>query len=405
MRYSTGFSSVAAALLLAIAAAFELLGCGPAGLDEPHPVSVAERESPFPVGPYLLRPTPGTMMVVVKADQRSPPVTEWWELESELGLTPPSPERIQRVSADKHVDQWVSTLEGLPLDRPLAYRVRGAKGDAGPFRFKAGASRGSRFTFAVFGDTRTGHSVHRSVIERVAQERVDFFVHTGDMVESGGLDPAWDLFFRIEQPLVSFAPIVPAIGNHDMGPRDLFGEVFLTTLWTDSFSYYFHDWGDLRIVVLDTGIECRTGCTQSLFARRALADGAKKGMLLAISLHYPPYSSGAHGSYLGVREAVGELARRYGVELVFAGHDHNYERTKPIDGTYYVVAAAAGAPVRPVHPRWFSSVVRTEAHYVLVDVARERMTLRAINLDGETFDQVVIDPVSPRDGSHEESRR
>jgi hypothetical protein len=108
---------------------------------------------------------------------------------------------------------------------------------------------------------------------------------------------------------------------------------------------------------------------------------------------------------LAIRESIGELARRYGVEIVFAGHDHNYERTKPIDGTYYVVSAAAGAPVRPVHPRWFSSVVRTEAHYVLVDVVPDRMTLRAVNLDGETFDQVVIDPVPPRDGPHEAGRR
>jgi hypothetical protein len=396
MKASSEFSILATTLL--IATAVGVFACVPAGLEEPQPVSIAERESPFLVGPYLLRPTPGTMLVVVKTDERSPPVAEWWELEDGLGLTPPPPERIHRVSAEKHVDQWVATLQSLPLDRPLAYRVRGAKGEAGPFRFKAGASRGSRFTFAAFGDTRTGHSVHRSVIEQVAQEHVDFYVHTGDMVETGGLDPQWDLFFRIEQPLGSFAPIVPAIGNHDMGPRDLFGEVFLTTLWTDSFSYYYHDWGDLRIVVVDTGIECRTGCTQSLFARRALADGAKKGMLLAISQHYPPYSSGAHGSSLHVREAIGELARLYGVELVFAGHDHNYERTKPIDGTYYVVSAAAGAPVRPVRPQWFSSVVRTEAHYVLVDVTPERMTLRAVNLDGETFDKVVIDPVPPRQG-------
>jgi hypothetical protein len=175
----------------------------------------------------------------------------------------------------------------------------------------------------------------------------------------------------------------------------MFGEVFLTALWADSFSYYYHDWGDLRIVTVDGGIECRDGCTQSLFARRALSDGAKQGMLLAISLHYPPYSSGAHGSSQAMRGVVEDLVRRYGVELVLAGHDHNYERSKPQRGTYYVVSGAAGAPIRPVSPRPFSAVVRTEAHYVLFDVEPQRITLRAVNLNGDAFDQVVIDPVPP----------
>jgi predicted phosphodiesterase len=336
------------------------------------------------------------MAVVVKAELSEPPRVEWWMAKDEQSLEPASPQDIRSARAEEYLGQWVTLLEPLPLGRRLVYRVRSQRGDSKPTAFRAGAHRGTRYRFVAFGDTRTGHRVHRDVVEAAAQEDVDFLLHTGDMVDQGGKADQWDLFFQIEQPLLARAPIVPAIGNHDMSPRDYFGQVFLTTYWADSFNYYYQDWGDLRIVAVDSGIECRTGCTQNLFARRALSEGAKKGMHMLISLHHPPYSSGAHGSYLNIRRAVSELARLYGVELVITGHDHNYERTKRIDGTYYVVAAAAGAPVRPVDPEPFSDVVRTEAHYVLMDVTPQNMTLRAVNLKGETFDSVVIDPNPPR---------
>lgn len=383
-------------LLLAVFTGLALPRCVPPGLVEARTADPrGNHGSALSVGPYLVRTAPGEMAVVFKAATAQPPVVEWWLPERADDRRVPQG-ALNRVIAEEHVDQWVAILKQLPLGRLIAYRVRSSVGAAGPFTFKAGVHRGTRFRFAAFGDTRTGHSVHRAVIDAVAKERVDFLLHTGDMVERGGLESEWDLFFQIERPLLVGTPIFPAIGNHDLSPRDIYGEVFLSDVWADSLGYYYQDWGDLRLLVVDAGIECRQGCTQSYFARRALAEGAARGMLLAISVHYPPYSSGAHGSYLSLRRALDDLIRRYGVELVLAGHDHNYERTKPIHGTYYVVTAAAGAPVRPVHKQPFSAVVRTEAHYTLVDVEPTRMTLRAVNLQGDTFDEVVILPVPPR---------
>jgi hypothetical protein len=96
-----------------------------------------------------------------------------------------------------------------------------------------------------------------------------------------------------------------------------------------------------------------------------------------------------------VQRPITELARRHGVELVLSGHDHNYERTQPIDGTTYIVSGSAGAPIRAVRPRWFSAAARTEPHYVVVDVAGDTLAVRAVNLEGITFDTTVIFPVAP----------
>jgi predicted phosphodiesterase len=367
-------------------------GCVPAGLAEVPAGGAWQQTNPggFRAGPYLIRDKPGNMYVVMKGKTEKPPSVSWWIPASPEHLTEPPSGQTKTVTAQLSDGLWLAHLSGLPLDTEIAYTVSSSLGQTPPTAFKAGASRGKPFTFAAFGDTRTNHNVHRAVIDAVAEERVDFFVHTGDMVEYGGREPEWDLFFRIEDPLMRQAPIFPAIGNHDRSPRDYFGQYFLTTHWADSLAYYYQDWGDLRIVAVDDGIECRDGCVQNFFARKALADGAKKNMLMMIILHLPPYSSGAHGSYEYVQRPVEELAVEYGVELIISGHDHNYERTKPIKGITYLVSGAAGAPIRPVRKEHFSAVVRTEPHYILLDVNKRQISLRSTNLKGEVFDTTLI---------------
>jgi 3',5'-cyclic AMP phosphodiesterase CpdA len=351
----------------------------------------------FQTGPYILLGAPGNAFVALKADGIPAPTVEWWVAPTvaAAGGAQAPPVEVHRVRASRRDDLWVARLEGLPLGPAISYRVKSARGDTPTRAFRAGAPSGAKFRFAVFGDTRDGHSVHRQLIELVDRELIDFTVHTGDMVQQGGVKGEWLQFFQIERPLLLDTPIIPAIGNHDVSGRNYFQRYFLHDLWAGNQNYFVLDWGNLRLLVLDTGIECRDGCAQYAFAERALREGQRKGQLMAIMLHYPPYSSGEHGSSLEVQRPVAALARKHGVELVIAGHDHDYERTRSLDGTVYVVSGSGGAPIRPVNPRSFTAEARTEPHYVLVDVESDRMILRAVNLQGDTFDTYVIDDNRP----------
>lgn len=370
---------------------FALLGlasaCTPAGerveWSDPH-------EGPFVTGPYILLGGERNAFVVVKSPGDEPPYLEWW-------LEPAEGERERRrhQAAERYADLWIMRLDDLPAGRRIHYQVIAPGGTSDEHSFRAGPAPGEPFRIAAFGDTRTNHDVHRAVIDRMAREKIDFVVHTGDMVEYGGVQPSWDRFFQIERPLLTDTPIVPAIGNHDVGTRDYYRRYFLHEHWTGGRRYFVLDWGNLRILCLDIGVEGRDGSYQFAFAEKALAEGAARGMLMMISLHFPPYSSGHHGSQQEVQEIIKPLARRYGVELVVAGHDHNYERTEDIDGTTYVVSGSAGAPIRPVRPRWFTASARTEPHYVLLDVDASSLVLRAVNLQGDTFDTHVIQPNPP----------
>ena len=345
----------------------------------------------FDIGPYLLLAGKGQAIVAMSGGKHSP-VVRWWPSSSR---EPTQPKDVQAVTANKSGDLWIARLSNLPDDRYVAYQVE-SMGRRTPIKtFRIGRLPGQQFRFAAFGDTRTGHAVHRAVVEAVAREHVDFVAHTGDMVERGGKDPQWRRFFQIERTLLDHAPILPALGNHDKSTRGYFRQYFLHRLWAKNRRYFAHDWGNLRIVSVDAEIECRSGCTQYAFVERVLAQAAERGMLIVMMLHMPPYSSGQHGSNLTVQRPITRLARQYGVELVISGHDHNYERTKPMAGTTYIVSGSAGAPIRPVGISPFTAVARTEPHYVLIDVSQTGLAIRAVNLRGDTFDTAWIPPNPP----------
>jgi Icc-related predicted phosphoesterase len=375
-----------------------LAGCYPKGWVGANAEFQHPHDFPFRVGPYLVPVAQGHIAVVVNDDHDDPPVIEWW-VETASTATAAAAPQTRRVQSTKLNGLWIATLENLPPDVPLAYRVHCEESltrPVGPFSFKAGVSRGQRFRFAAFGDTRTGHIVHRALIEAMSRERIDFVINSGDLVEFGGTEEQWELFFRIEAPLIASRPVLAAIGNHDVSPRRYFEKYFLSQMVSSGNRYYHVDWGDVRVVIMDSETEARPGSDQYAFLERTLREGAAKDMLMIMSLHYPPYSSGEHGSNLEMREVVGELAPRYGVELVLAGHDHDYERTEAIDGVTYIVAASAGATIRKLSPSKFSKVLRTEPHFVLFDADRGSLVGRTINLAGNTFDSFVIEPNPPR---------
>jgi hypothetical protein len=66
---------------------------------------------------------------------------------------------------------------------------------------------------------------------------------------------------------------------------------------------------------------------QLAWLEETLANTDAKWKLAA--LHHPPYSSGFHGSNAATREAFVPLFERYGVQIVFSGHEHDYQRTDP----------------------------------------------------------------------------
>ncbi len=360
-------------------------GCYPKG----WPPQVPEYQSddfPFEIGPYLVRMAADRAAVVLRVDSPKAP-----KIFYRVG---DGPEQEQETI--RYDDLWVASLDKLPADQPINYRVKVGGFMSKTSRFFIDRPRGKNLRFVAYGDTRTGHQVHRALVERIAREEVDFFINSGDLVEFGGVDKQWVRFFNIEAPAMANSFLFPSVGNHDNSPRNSFRKYFLCDLWAHGNRYFFHDWGDVRVISLDSEIELRKGSDQYTFLEQTLKEGAAEGRIMILSLHYPPYSSGSHGSNPEMQEVLGELGPKYGVELILSGHDHNYERTKPIGGVTYMVAASGGAPIRQVRPNTFTAAFRTEPHYVIFDLDHGKLVGRAVNLAGEAFDTFVLPPNPPQ---------
>jgi hypothetical protein len=121
-----------------------------------------------------------------------------------------------------------------------------------------------------------------------------------------------------------------------------------------------------------------------------------------VSHHYPPYSSGNHGSNVTIRSQLAPIFDAHGVQLVINGHDHGYERTLPLrddqvqdepgTGTVYVVSGGAGAPLYGFDGDWFTAHTESAFHYCLFEVTQDRLNMSVYRLDGSLMDEVEILP-------------
>ena len=109
--------------------------------------------------------------------------------------------------------------------------------------------------------------------------------------------------------------------------------------------------------------------------------------------HHPLYSSGGtHGSDTQLREKLEPLFLKYGVDAVFSGHEHFYERIKPQKGITYFVNGSSGE----LRKGDTKPSAMTAAHFdqdqafSLVEVAGDDMYFEARSRTGKTVDSGVV---------------
>ena len=105
--------------------------------------------------------------------------------------------------------------------------------------------------------------------------------------------------------------------------------------------------------------------------------------------HHPLYSSAAaHGSSLELRGILEPIFQRYGVQVVFSGHDHVYERMTPQKGIAYFTEGSSGQLRRGnVRGAEFSAKsFDTDCAFMLVEITSNELYFQTISRTGETVD-------------------
>jgi predicted phosphodiesterase len=246
--------------------------------------------------------------------------------------------------------------------------------------------------FAVFGDSRSGDTPHRQIIAKVLAQRPDFYLTTGDDVADGTSMAQWLNFFEIERPLLATTPYSGVRGNHDVGA--LYENLVRLTSDTPGAgaTYGSVDLGPAHFLLVDSESPLTAGTPQYAFIERDLQ--AHQGGPLFVLLHRPLYSSGFHGGAEKpeINATLAPLFEKHGVDVVFQGHDHHYERTQVINGVTYVVTGGAGAPLRSVGRSAFTVTSESVHHYLMVEASPTKIRVTATRLDGTPLDAFEIDP-------------
>jgi len=110
--------------------------------------------------------------------------------------------------------------------------------------------------------------------------------------------------------------------------------------------------------------------------------------------HHPPYSSGErHGSDPQIRNALEPLFLKYNVSVVFTGHDHFYERTKPQQGIVYFVAGSGGQ-LRKGNIDKSTGLTAAgndqDQAFLIAEINGDQMWFNAISRQGKVFDTGTI---------------
>jgi predicted phosphodiesterase len=310
------------------------------------------------------------------------------------------------VSNDARVQRHVLRLAGLAPG--IEYRYQIFSDDiplGGESGFRAPRSPGeTRFRFGVVGDTATV-SVPAAIAARFADADPDLVLHMGDVVYPAGSEALYDQeFFRPFAAWLARGPVLPTLGNHDArtdrGAPMLANFVMPRNDATGDSRFYAFRQGIALFVCLDVETSAfGSGSPQYEWLLRTLAGTDATWKI--VYFHEPPFSSD-HSNVLA-RLVLSAVFERYGVDVVFSGHAHLYERTIPIrmyaasgPGIVYITEGGGGAILSTIERIPESAFVEARFSYLLGDVDGARLTLSAWSLDGATFDSVVLDkPVPP----------
>lgn len=247
--------------------------------------------------------------------------------------------------------------------------------------------------FCIYGDTRDGHDMHRKIVKLMGSQNPEFIIQTGDLTHSG-TKAQWKIYDEITTPLRSKIPFYIARGNHD--PNGKTYEEHMTASFSSGNKYYYSfDRGNAHFIALSIDEETPYNADSPQY-KWLVSDLEKtrttRPQHLFVYFHVSPYSIGAHGSDLTVRQTLCPLFEKYGVQAVFTGHDHNYYHTKR-NGVHYIVTGGGGAPLYPVDPdKGAISGDKYESvnNCVVCEITGKLVAFTALRADGTVLDRFSI---------------
>ena len=346
------------------------------------------------LGPYLQQPAPDS-------------ITICWETEDpEMGAVEVTKDNgvVATVTDERPVKDHALTIKGLQPGTKYLYRIGNRTALGKPFNFSTAPTRDSAIRFAMFGDPQldanTGVQPFE-LLKQVCEKHPDFLLIAGDLVQTGGNQNDWALFWNTFTSgqayyLAQNIPIIPALGNHDYWSGGRTGySAQNTERSVASFKkyfktpanhaqnqeyegrYYSFTYGPATFIVLDSinddagdafdtnkmltggnspGLNPQS--EQYRWLEQSLEKAQRESEFIFVMFHHAPFSAGSHGNPDDVQSGyplrrLDPLFHKYRVTAVLNGHDHINQRVHTVgdDGRELLYITATANPPRDVEPK------------------------------------------------------
>ena len=244
--------------------------------------------------------------------------------------------------------------------------------------------------FAVIGDSGTGDSNQYRLAKVFTDIRkrfpYEFVIMVGDNMYGSQSPKDYEKKFEtpykgiLDQKIKFYA----ALGNHDQ-PNQSNYKLFNMN---GKRYYSFKPKDGIRFFALDSNYLDKE---QLQWLEKELAASGSDWKIPFF--HHPLYSSGStHGSDTALRDQLEPLFVKYSVDVVFAGHDHFYERIKPQKGIQYFVSGGAGKVRRgDIRPGDLTAKGFDEGyHFMLIEIDGDSMHFQVISDLGKTIDSGIV---------------
>ncbi len=330
------------------------------------------------------------------------------------------------------------TLSGLDKNSDYKYKVIVGNLSSKVYSFHTKKSKNDPLKFIVYGDSRSFPKVHEDLVQMMVDEKPDFIINVGDVVTTGAKLNEWiDEHFYPLRHISGDVPTYISIGNHEYGgywdtrivpPYE--ERVHNPLNSTGSTEYYYSfDYGNSHFIFLDPnkadspdGDRISPGSQQYNWFVNDVKKAKENSEWIFVFLHQPPYSEAWSGGYYDgeplLRKEIVPIIEANNVDIVFAGHTHDYERGlphppyDPITGNgnnaVYVITGGGGSNLDnhkykeweqidlPDHPAStdnndFDGGEYYQYHYVVVEINGKNLKYKAVKMNGDGSNGGILD--------------
>ena len=242
--------------------------------------------------------------------------------------------------------------------------------------------------FLVLGDAGTGDREQFEVANQMARYAqrfpFTFAIMLGDNLYGNERPQDFDKkFMRPYKALLDGGvEFNAALGNHDDPNQRYFKPFHL-----DGQRYRTFKKGNVRFFVIDSNY---LDPEQLKWLEKELSQSGSDWKIPYF--HHPLYTTARRGPEVEVRAVLEPLFVKYGVDVVFVGHEHIYERLQPQKGIYYfTVGGAAKLRKGDTHPSpLIAARFDRDRSFLLAEIAGDSLYFQTVSRTGAVVDKGVL---------------